>query len=85
MDINTLCDCCAPAGNIITHHIGILASKDPVAIDEASLDLIDNSPLLPGIPYPDPLGKLNGTDSRIQIKYLEKLGMGTRKYKLIYI
>jgi uncharacterized Fe-S center protein len=85
MDITTLCDCCAPAGNIITHHIGVLASKDPVAIDEASLDLIDSSPLLPGIPHPDPLGKLNGTDSRIQIKSLEKLGMGTREYRLIYI
>jgi uncharacterized Fe-S center protein len=85
MDITTLCDCCAPAGNIITHHIGVLASKDPVAIDEASLDLIDSSPLFPGIPHPDPLGKLNGTDSRIQIKSLEKLGMGTREYRLIYI
>ncbi|MEM0232369.1 MAG: DUF362 domain-containing protein, partial [Candidatus Methanomethyliaceae archaeon] len=87
IDITPLCDCATPAGNIITQNIGILASKDPVAIDEASLDLIDESPIFPnlGITPPDPLGKINGTNSRIQIITLEKLGYGSREYKLIKI
>lgn len=87
IDITQMCDCATPAGNIITQNIGILASRDPVAIDEASLDLIDASPIFPNlnISPPDPLGKINGTNSRIQIIELEKLGMGSRRYKLIKI
>ncbi len=85
LDVTVLCDCAAPAGNIITHNIGILASKDPVAIDRASLDLIDASPMIPGVKAspPDPLGKLNGTDSSIQIRVMEALGAGRSAYRLV--
>lgn len=87
IDVTVLCDCAAPAGNIITHNVGILASRDPVAIDRASLDLIDASPLFPGLNVspPDPLGKINGTDSSIQIRVLEELGMGSTVYKLVEV
>ncbi|MBC7113048.1 MAG: DUF362 domain-containing protein [Candidatus Methanomethyliales bacterium] len=87
MDVTVLCDCAAPAGNIITHNIGVLASKDPVAIDRASLDLIDASPIIPGVKAspPDPLGKLNGTDSTIQIKAMEALGAGRSAYRLVEV
>ncbi|MGQ9760057.1 MAG: DUF362 domain-containing protein [Candidatus Methanomethylicaceae archaeon] len=87
IDVTQLCDCAAPAGNIITHNIGILASRDPVAIDRASLDLIDVSPLFPGLKVspPDPLGKLNGTESGIQIRVLEELGMGSTVYRLVEV
>ncbi|MGC8936377.1 MAG: DUF362 domain-containing protein [Candidatus Methanomethylicaceae archaeon] len=87
LDVTVLCDCATPAGNIITHNVGVLGSRDPVAIDRASLDLIDLSPLIPGTRAspPDPLGKLNGTDSSIQIKAMEKLGMGSTSYKLIEV
>jgi len=87
LDVTVLCDCAAPAGNIITHNIGILASRDPVAIDKASLDLIAASPIIPGIDAspPDPLGRLNGTDSTVQIRALEALGGGATTYKLIEV
>ncbi|MEM3365229.1 MAG: DUF362 domain-containing protein [Candidatus Methanomethyliaceae archaeon] len=87
LDVTVLCDCAAPAGNIITHNVGILASRDPVAIDKASLDLIDISPIIPGVKAssPDPLGKLNGTDSTIQIKVMEELGFGSTAYRLIEV
>lgn len=87
IDITPLCDCATPAGNIVTQNIGILASRDPVAIDQASLDLIDESPIFPNLNVapPDPLGKINGTDSRIQVIALERLGYGSRKYKLIKV
>lgn len=87
LDVTLFCDCAAPAGNIITHNIGVLASRDPVAIDRASLDLIDASPLFPGVKAspPDPLGKLNGTDSSIQIRTMEGLGMGSMSYRLIEV
>jgi uncharacterized Fe-S center protein len=87
LDVTVLCDCAAPAGNIITHNVGILASKDPVAIDRASLDLIDASPIIPGVKAspPDPLGKLNGTDSAIQIRAMEALGAGSSTYRLVEV
>jgi hypothetical protein len=68
--------------------VGILASLDPVAIDKASIDLIDQAPVIvspaPASP-PDLLGKIHGIDSLIQLRTAEKLGMGSLEYNLITI
>jgi len=48
MDIVEHCDC-APFGMVpLVQDIGILASKDIVALEKASLDLINQAPPLPG-------------------------------------
>jgi len=47
-DITPHCDCAAYADIPIVPDIGVLASKDPVAIDKASIDMINNSPGIPG-------------------------------------
>jgi len=87
-DVTPMCDCVAPAGKPIVQDVGILASLDPVAIDKASIDLIDQSPVIvspaPASP-PDLLGKIHGIDSLVQLRTAEKLGMGSLEYNLITI
>ena len=86
-DVTPQCDCAAPAGKLVVQNVGILASKDPVAIDRASIDLIDKSQIIPGwgVAPPDILGKINSTRSLGQLEAAERLGMGSMKYKLITI
>lgn len=85
-DVTPLCDCVAPAGRPIVQDVGILASLDPVAIDKASLDLIDRAPVIispaPASP-PDLLGRMHGTDSLVQLRTAERLGLGSLEYHLI--
>jgi uncharacterized Fe-S center protein len=85
-DVVPYCDCAAPSGNPVVQDVGITLSFDPVAIDKASLDLIDKSPIIPGATSakpPDLLGKLHHTNSLVQLETAEKLGVGTLKYKLV--
>jgi hypothetical protein len=85
-DVTPQCDCAAPAGNAIVPDIGILASLDPVAVDKASLDLIDQAPILltptPLTP-PDRMGKLHQVDSLVQLAVAQKLELGSLDYQLI--
>ncbi|MFX1513067.1 MAG: DUF362 domain-containing protein [Promethearchaeota archaeon] len=48
LDISPVCDCNNHTPRYIAPDIGILASNDPVAIDQASIDLINNQPPMPG-------------------------------------
>jgi len=85
-DITPCCDCAAPAGGALVPDIGILASLDPVAIDRASLDLIDAAPAMAAsvLPQgPDRMGRLHNVDSLVQLRSAEKLGLGNRGYRLV--
>ncbi|MEN3050650.1 MAG: DUF362 domain-containing protein [Candidatus Methanosuratincola petrocarbonis] len=86
-DVTPLCDCAAPAGRLVVQNVGILASRDPVAIDAASIHLIDSAEVFPSweVSPPDVLGKINRTDSWIHIKEAERLGMGSREYRLVKV
>ena len=74
------CDCCAVAEDPCMKDIGILASTDPVAIDQACIDLVTAS---------DDEGKehfLERVNSRNGIHTIEasaELGFGSREYELI--
>jgi uncharacterized Fe-S center protein len=86
-DVTPLCDC-VQAGLPVVQDVGILASLDPVAIDKAALDLVDQAPIIPGstaVKPPDILGKINEVNSLVQIKIGEKLNLGTSMYRLIDI
>ncbi len=85
MDVTPFCDCVAPAGRLVVQNVGILGSRDPVAIDRASLDLVDGADLMPGwnVSPPDVLGKINGTRSTIHLDEAERLGIGQPKYVLV--
>ncbi|MDH4067982.1 MAG: DUF362 domain-containing protein [Dehalococcoidia bacterium] len=84
-DVVPMCDCVTPSGFPVVPDIGILASTDVVAVDKASLDLIAQSrPLgkFADIRSPDILGKINGTDSLVQIRTAHELGLGNMAYEL---
>jgi uncharacterized Fe-S center protein len=87
LDVTPLCDCAAPAGRLITQNVGILASRDPVAIDRASLDLVDKAAIIPGweATPPDILGKINKTRSAIHIEAAERLGIGRAAYTILEV
>ena len=76
------CDCCAVAEDPCMKDIGILASLDPVAIDQACIDLVISSE--------DPgkehfLERVNSRNGVHTIEVAEKLGVGTREYELINV
>lgn len=76
------CDCCAKAEDPCMQDIGILASLDPVAIDQACIDLIYQST----DPGRDHL--VERIESRNGIHTIEaaaKLNIGSREYELINI
>jgi uncharacterized Fe-S center protein len=83
-DVTPLCDCATPSGLPVVSDIGILASTDVVAIDKASLDLIAQSKPVgefANVSSPDILGKINGTDSLIQVKAAQELDLGNMAYQ----
>ena len=73
--------------------VGIVASTDPVAIDQASVDLVNQEPGLAGTCLKKNLApgedKFQGiypeVDWRIQLDYAESLGLGRRAYRLVKI
>jgi uncharacterized Fe-S center protein len=87
-DVVPYCDCAAPSGEPVIQDVGIVFSFDPVAADKASLDLIDQAPIIPGSTSampPDLLGKMHDTNSLIQLETAEKLGVGTLKYEMVSV
>ena len=84
-DVTPHCDCAAPAGRALFPDIGVLAATDPVALDKASLDLIDRARMI-GAPTtisgPDKLGKWHQVDSLVQLRVAQELGMGSLDYTL---
>lgn len=87
-DISPACDCFGHNDTPIVRNIGILASKDPVAIDQASVDMINKETALPGacLKQNTEAGadKIKGIyphiDWPIQLAYAEELGLGSREY-----
>ena len=76
------CDCCAVAEDPCMNDIGILASCDPVAIDQACIDLIYSSKD-PGRDH-----MVERIETRHGIHTVERaaeLGLGSREYELIKI
>ncbi len=76
------CDCCSVAEDPCMKDIGILASLDPVAIDQACIDLVYNSND-PGRDHlVERIEKRKGVHT---IEAAQNLGFGTREYELIKI
>ena len=76
------CDCCAVAEDPCIADIGMLISLDPVAIDQACLDLVY------GCDDPGKAHLIERIESRNGIHTIEaaaELGLGSREYELIEI
>ena len=74
------CDCCAVAEDPCMKDIGILASIDPIAIDQACIDLVYNSNDPGKDHFIERVERQNGIHT---IEAAAELGFGTRYYELI--
>ena len=76
------CDCCAVAEDPCMKDIGILASLDPVALDQACLDLVYAS----DDPGRDRLiERIESRNGALTVEAAAKLGYGSKEYELIEI
>lgn len=76
------CDCCKVAENPCMQDIGILISTDPIAIDQACIDLVYKS----NDPGKDHLiERIESRNGVYTIESASKLGYGSREYELIEI
>ena len=76
------CDCCAVAEDPAIADIGILASLDPVALDQACVDLVYQSED-PGKPHL--IERIESRNGIHTVEAAEALGFGSREYELIHI
>ena len=74
------CDCCAVAEDPAMGDIGILASTDPVALDQACLDLVYASDD-PGRDHL--LERIESRNGVHTVEAAQKLGIGSREYELV--
>ena len=74
------CDCCAVAEDPCIADIGILVSTDPVAIDQACLDLVYASSD-PGRPHL--IERIESRNGVHTVEAAAALGLGSREYELI--
>jgi uncharacterized Fe-S center protein len=89
-NVSPACDCYGYNDAPIVKDIGILASDDPVAIDQASVDLVNQEQALPGSCLTTNVhageDKFKGiypkVDWKIQLEYAQTLGLGNRDYDL---
>jgi uncharacterized Fe-S center protein len=91
--VSPYCDCYGYSDAPLVGDVGILASDDPVAIDQASVDLVNAQPGNPFSPHtkgiPVDADKFRAVhrevDWGIQLAYAEEMGLGMREYKLVTI
>lgn len=76
------CDCCAVAEDPCMKDIGILASTDPIAIDQACIDLVKQSNDPGKEHFLERVNSRNGTHT---IDVATELGFGTKEYELINV
>ncbi|MBM7867504.1 DUF362 domain-containing protein [Heliobacterium gestii] len=95
LDVSPECDCCSWSDAPIVPDIGILASDDPVALDQACYDLVNQAPGLrdgrlgdagQGEPHAG-VDKFRivhpSVDGAIQLRHAEEMGLGSRTYELV--
>lgn len=79
------CDCNGNPATPVVADMGILASTDPVALDQACIDLVFNHEASEG-DNPEPLKKrINDLHGTHTIDHAEKIGLGCKKYKIVSI
>ena len=76
------CDCVAKAADPCMKDIGILASLDPVALDQACIDMVYQSDDPGKAELIERIESRNGT---LTIKAAEAVGVGTREYELVNV
>ena len=96
MDVSPYCDCHGESDTPLIQDVGMFASFDPVAVDQACFDAVHNCQPLPGTLLTD--SQKNGvssgdyfhdifdnTNGEDMLEHAEKIGLGTRSYELITV
>ena len=76
------CDCCGVAEDPCMEDMGILISDDPVAIDQACIDIVVNSNDKGKDHFMERVNSRNGIHT---IEKANELGIGSREYELIEV
>ncbi len=80
MDISPDCDCWNANKQPVSPNIGIAASYDPVALEQACIDLVIKTV------GKDPFKEIHPKAPwEVQIEYAEQVGLGSRQYELVKI
>ena len=98
VDVSPYCDCHSENDAPILPNIGMFASFDPVAIDQACADAClaatpienslvgDNMKKIDFVDYKDPFkNSIPASEWRAQLEHGEKIGLGSRDYELVNI
>jgi len=95
LDVSPNCDCHAENDIPIVPNVGMFASFDPVALDQACADAVMAQPKVPNSALFDEGCDCNDadvfhavhpvTDWQVCLEHAEKLGLGSRKYELVKI
>jgi uncharacterized Fe-S center protein len=99
LDISDKCDCWNTGAELLVHDIGIFGSQDPLAIDQACFDAINEAPSNPSSmvgdlqPGENKLKKAHDQKdpetgelvcfSENQFRHAEKMGLGKREYEIV--
>ncbi len=91
LNVTPDCDCMKSDGHVLVDDIGVLGSRDPVALDQASLDMVTAAETAEGSPVKCPAGTDKFTALRPQcngsaaLETAERIGMGSRRYRLVEV
>ena len=79
------CDCVDHPAPVKLEDYGILASTDPVALDQACVDIINSQKVTATNDPTDLLARIDKQHGVHTIEHAEAIGLGTRKYHIISI
>ena len=79
------CDCVDHPEPVKLEDYGILASTDPVALDQACVDIINNQEVTATNDPTDLLNRIDKQHGTHTIDHAEALGLGTKKYAIVSI
>ena len=77
------CDCDGSPATPQLKDIGILASRDPVALDKACLDLVFNHQSVAGDDASPLIRRIENLHGTHTVEYAEQLGLGSQQYTLV--
>lgn len=79
------CDCDSSPATPEMQDIGILASTDPVALDQACLDLVYTVTPTEGNNNQPLIQRIESRGGAHVVEYAERIGLGSRNYEVIRI
>jgi hypothetical protein len=91
MDVSPYCDCHGENDASVVPDVGMFASFDPVALDQACIDAVNRQPGISGSvldererTHHDHFTDIHPTtDWRTTLEHAEKIGIGTTLYELV--